>query len=224
MTHRATSSHTPLRRTLATLAAAASLAVIASIGVACMDPGEEDGEFLASVDCSKVPTWKPGLQIKGVNDQVQLGGKVFASLIGAYTVVNDQSWAPPTATLWRSVAQCGGTAQPPVTPPPVVVTPPPPATTPPPPKPPTGAPNGSLQCVFKGANAGLPGPKFDVQNGGKNVGNGKGGQFITGQCLSNADCASGCCALPCGICSGPGAQFQAGKQGCGFVGNTPATL
>jgi hypothetical protein len=24
--------------------------------------------------------------------------------------------------------------------------------------------------------------------------------------------------LPCGICSGPGAQFQAGKQGCGFGG------
>ena len=52
--------------------------------------------------------------------------------------------------------------------------------------------------------------------GTKNVGNGRGGQFITGQCLSNADCASGCCARPCGICSGPAASFQAGKQGCGF--------
>jgi hypothetical protein len=61
------------------------------------------------------------------------------------------------------------------------------------------------------------GPKFDPA-GEKNVGNGHGGQFIGGQCLSAADCASGCCALPCGICSGPGAQFQAGKQGCGFGG------
>jgi hypothetical protein len=60
------------------------------------------------------------------------------------------------------------------------------------------------------------GPKFDPA-GVKNVGNGKGQQFIGGQCLSAKDCASGCCALPCGICSGPGAQFQAGKKGCGFV-------
>src|SRR5262245_51563645 len=59
------------------------------------------------------------------------------------------------------------------------------------------------------------GPKFDPA-GDKNVGNGVGRQFIGGQCLGAKDCASGCCALPCGICSGPGAQFQAGKQGCGF--------
>jgi hypothetical protein len=70
----------------------------------------------------------------------------------------------------------------------------------------TGA---TLSCVG--------GPKFDPA-GEKNVGNGRGGQFIGGQCLSTADCASGCCAFPCGICSGPGAQFQAGKQGCGFGG------
>jgi hypothetical protein len=62
---------------------------------------------------------------------------------------------------------------------------------------------------------GAPGPRFDP-SGTKNLGNGRGEQFIGGQCLSQADCASGCCALPCGICSGPGAQFQAGKQGCGF--------
>jgi hypothetical protein len=72
----------------------------------------------------------------------------------------------------------------------------------------------SHQCVG--------GPKFDPA-GTKNVGNGHGGQFIGGQCLSAADCASGCCALPCGICSGPGAQFQAGKQGCGFVSHQPPT-
>ena len=61
------------------------------------------------------------------------------------------------------------------------------------------------------------GPKFDPA-GEKNVGNGAGRQFIGGQCLSAKDCASGCCAFPCGICSGPGAQFQAGKMGCGFGG------
>ncbi|KAI1329858.1 hypothetical protein F5Y16DRAFT_364857 [Xylariaceae sp. FL0255] len=62
--------------------------------------------------------------------------------------------------------------------------------------------------------------------GAKNVGNGKGIQFIGGQCDSSADCGSGCCAFlrDIGICSGPGAQFQAGKQGCGFGdgGSTPA--
>jgi hypothetical protein len=70
-----------------------------------------------------------------------------------------------------------------------------------------------------GGNGGqcVGGPKFEPA-GTKNVGNGHGGQFIGGQCLSAVDCASGCCALPCGICSGPGAQFQAGKQGCGFGG------
>jgi hypothetical protein len=40
------------------------------------------------------------------------------------------------------------------------------------------------------------GPKFDPA-GAKNVGNGHGLQFIGGQCLSTADCASGCCAKPC---------------------------
>ncbi len=79
----------------------------------------------------------------------------------------------------------------------------PPANNPPP------APMGGA------GNACVGGPKFDA-SGEKNVGNGAGQQFIGGQCLNAKDCASGCCALPCGICSGPGAQFQAGKQGCGF--------
>ncbi|KAI2608065.1 uncharacterized protein GGS25DRAFT_260379 [Hypoxylon fragiforme] len=56
--------------------------------------------------------------------------------------------------------------------------------------------------------------------GDKNVGNGQGIQFIGGQCLSSADCASTCCAVVTGesfgVCSGLGAQFQAGKAGCGF--------
>lgn len=60
------------------------------------------------------------------------------------------------------------------------------------------------------------GPPTPDPSGAKNVGNGKGQQFITGQCISSADCASTCCAGPAGICSGIGAQFQAGKTGCGF--------
>jgi len=59
-------------------------------------------------------------------------------------------------------------------------------------------------------------PPFDPA-GVPHVGNGQGEQFITGQCLSDADCGSGCCAFPTGICSGPGAAFQQGKQGCGFT-------
>jgi hypothetical protein len=76
--------------------------------------------------------------------------------------------------------------------------------------------------VARPEQACVGGPPFDA-SGDKNVGNGRGEQFIGGQCLGAADCASGCCALPCGICSGPGAQFQAGKQGCGFGGDTPMT-
>ena len=72
-----------------------------------------------------------------------------------------------------------------------------------------GTPAGALTAPANG------GPPFDI-NGVKNVGNGVGAQFITGQCLNNADCASGCCAGPSGICSGPGASTQAGKTGCGF--------
>jgi len=80
---------------------------------------------------------------------------------------------------------------------------------------------GSELNTRQGIHWCVGGPKFDPA-GEKNVGNGHGQQFIGGQCLSAADCASGCCALPCGICSGPGAQFQAGKQGCGFGDPKPA--
>ncbi|KAK1834398.1 hypothetical protein QBC39DRAFT_398245 [Podospora conica] len=74
----------------------------------------------------------------------------------------------------------------------------------------------------------LPRQNLPDPAGAKNLGNGRGIQFIGGQCLSAADCASGCCAtLPrggetIGVCSGVGAQFQAGKQGCGFGGAAPA--
>jgi hypothetical protein len=55
--------------------------------------------------------------------------------------------------------------------------------------------------------------------GAKNVGQGKGQQFITGGCTSNADCSSACCAgnPTAGVCSAEAAALQAGKTGCGFV-------
>ena len=85
-------------------------------------------------------------------------------------------------------------------------------------------PGGPHRSSPISARQNLPDPA-----GEKNVGNGAGAQFIAGQCLADADCASGCCAtLPrgaetIGVCSGVGAQNQAGKQGCGFggAGNAP---
>lgn len=55
--------------------------------------------------------------------------------------------------------------------------------------------------------------------GAKNVGAGKGAQFITGGCTANADCSTACCAnlSGVGICSAVAASNQAGKTGCGFV-------
>ncbi|KAH6676425.1 biotrophy-associated secreted protein 2 [Halenospora varia] len=63
--------------------------------------------------------------------------------------------------------------------------------------------------------------------GAKNVGLGTGAQFITGGCVSNADCSSGCCANASnvGVCSAEAAAFQNGKAGCDFVDpNSAATI
>ncbi|KAI0513327.1 hypothetical protein F5B22DRAFT_248698 [Xylaria bambusicola] len=71
-----------------------------------------------------------------------------------------------------------------------------------------------------------PAPALPDPAGDANVGNQNGGQFIGGQCINSLDCASTCCATfgSIGLCSGLGAQFQAGKTGCGFGASaTPAT-
>jgi len=55
--------------------------------------------------------------------------------------------------------------------------------------------------------------------GARNVGSGDGSQFITGGCVSNADCSSACCAnnsQGLGVCSAEAAALQNDKQGCGF--------
>jgi hypothetical protein len=165
--------------------------------VGCGAPEEGDGEVgIESVSCTSIRDWKVGDSYQA-GEQAQFEGAVF-KCVQSHKVL-DAGWTPKVvAALWTKVGICdagGGAQQPPVTQPPVTQ---PPVVQPP-------ATGG--QCVG--------GPKFDP-SGAKNVGNGKGQQFIGGQCLSTADCASGCCAFPCGICSGPGAQFQAGKQGCGF--------
>ncbi|KAK1981696.1 hypothetical protein LZ30DRAFT_781860 [Colletotrichum cereale] len=77
----------------------------------------------------------------------------------------------------------------------------------------------SLVAAWFAATAlAVPSPLTPDPSGKKNVGNGQGAQFIGGACLNSRDCASACCATlsGAGICSGLGAQFQAGKQGCGF--------
>ncbi|KAK6385559.1 hypothetical protein LTS17_001127 [Exophiala oligosperma] len=56
--------------------------------------------------------------------------------------------------------------------------------------------------------------------GAANVGNGAGKQFITGQCLSDADCASGCCGFKSGKCAGA-VIAQTRDGGCGFGDATP---
>ncbi|KAL2106508.1 hypothetical protein VUR80DRAFT_6640 [Thermomyces stellatus] len=66
--------------------------------------------------------------------------------------------------------------------------------------------------------------------GAANVGNGQGQQFITGGCVSDADCDQtiACCAdngQGVGVCSGIAAAEQNGKLGCGFVDpNADATI
>ncbi|TDZ15587.1 hypothetical protein Cob_v011517 [Colletotrichum orbiculare MAFF 240422] len=75
-------------------------------------------------------------------------------------------------------------------------------------------------ALFAASCLAAPNPLTPDPAGAKNVGNGQGAQFIGGACLNGRDCASTCCATldGAGICSGLGAQFQAGKQGCGFGG------
>ncbi|KAI8947899.1 hypothetical protein F4801DRAFT_488697 [Xylaria longipes] len=54
--------------------------------------------------------------------------------------------------------------------------------------------------------------------GAANVGAGNGAQFITGQCISDADCASTCCASD-GKCAAPAVvNSPQDSRTCGFVG------
>jgi hypothetical protein len=56
--------------------------------------------------------------------------------------------------------------------------------------------------------------------GAQNVGKGNASQFITGQCFSDADCASGCCGFKSGKCAGA-IIAQTRDGGCGFGNSSP---
>jgi hypothetical protein len=56
--------------------------------------------------------------------------------------------------------------------------------------------------------------------GSANVGKANGSQFITGQCFSDADCASGCCGFNTGKCAGA-IIAQTRDGGCGFGDGAP---
>lgn len=82
-------------------------------------------------------------------------------------------------------------------------------------------PASSLSLVAGRAANGTAAAAAD-QAGSQNVGKGDGSQFITGQCVADADCASGCCAKPNGVCSAPAVANEQGKQGCGFTSGAGA--
>jgi hypothetical protein len=211
MTDRSPSVLTPVHRPIRFRRAAgvgiALLVVLAGCSAGGSSDEAESSASAISTSCpATIAPWAIGTSYK-VGQLVTFKGGVF-SCRQAHTA--EDGWFPDVVlALWLPVTcSSGGAAAP--APKPTATTPPAPptATAPPAAPPPATGGNGST-CVG--------GPKFDPA-GAKNVGNGHGVQFIGGQCLDAADCASGCCALPCGICSGPGAQFQAGKQGCGFGG------
>ena len=198
MKHRQTFPPTWVLGSLAVIVAAASLA---GCMVGDADEDDEIGAFYAGLpeeDCAGVKEWALNT-IYPIGTKVTDTGDVFRARYSHTAFA--PNWNPKNAgSIWLAVGRCsggggGGGGQPQPQPQPQPLPPPP------------------GQC----APNGRPGPIFDPA-GTKNVGNGRGEQFIGGQCLDTADCASGCCARPCGICSGPGAQFQNGKQGCGFGG------
>ncbi|OAA65472.1 hypothetical protein SPI_02259 [Niveomyces insectorum RCEF 264] len=79
--------------------------------------------------------------------------------------------------------------------------------------------------TFAAVALAVPSPVTPDPAGTHNVGNGQGAQFITGACLSTADCSQAvvhsCCAFiaggaATGICSGFDVANVNGKAGCGF--------
>ncbi|KAI1127026.1 hypothetical protein F5Y10DRAFT_200865 [Nemania abortiva] len=53
--------------------------------------------------------------------------------------------------------------------------------------------------------------------GAQNVGTGSGQQFITGQCISDADCASGCCATGGACAARAVVESPQDARECGFT-------
>ncbi|KAI1313189.1 hypothetical protein F5Y03DRAFT_158764 [Xylaria venustula] len=84
----------------------------------------------------------------------------------------------------------------------------------------TGSATSSSAAASTGSSGSTSGTVTVDPNaaGAQNVGAGDGSQFITGQCLSDADCASGCCATG-GACAARAVVESAqDPRDCGFVG------
>ncbi|KAI0546736.1 hypothetical protein F4679DRAFT_587262 [Xylaria curta] len=93
-------------------------------------------------------------------------------------------------------------------------------TTPAPNTPDTTTPDNSNSSGGSGSGSGSTGTVTVDTNapGAANVGAGNGAQFITGQCISDADCASTCCASD-GKCAAPAVvNSPQDSRTCGFVG------
>jgi hypothetical protein len=196
----------PLSSSLALLLAA--MATTAACSSASSDGSQSSAEDLSQAQCNAAKVWAPNTAYK-VGDVVSFEGVDYV-VIQAHT--SEFVWPPNIVPALYQVTSCSSSGS--AAPAPAPTTAPAPTAAPTTKTPPPAAPPAATGSTGSGTTC-VGGPKFDPA-GTKNVGNGHGGQFIGGQCLSAADCASGCCALPCGICSGPGAQFQAGKEGCGF--------
>lgn len=198
------------RQTAATLAAATVAFLLGATGCAIgeTDSGLDVDNFAkVKIQCpSVVEAWTPTISYRAGDVRTFNGGTFQCRT--AHTPASN--WNPiDAASLWLEV-EC-------------INAPTPPTNNPPPNNPP---PSNNPVVTAKGGEApgfgrcnsfatGLPGPLFDAAGVNK-VGNGRGEQFITGRCLTNADCGSGNCAGPCGICSGPAVCGAAGKTGCGF--------
>lgn len=76
-------------------------------------------------------------------------------------------------------------------------------------------PASSRASATPAAAASLSGARAAAAANPSLAGNGQGKQFITGACLSDADCASGCCGFNTGLCAGP-VVAQERDGGCGF--------
>jgi hypothetical protein len=176
-------------------------ALLFGLVAGCVGDAPPDPNGSLANACAGIPAWAQGTTYAS-GDLVTDTGDAFSARVGHTAFASN--WNPKSAaSLWLAVGDCGdgggggGDEQPP-------------------PDDDEEEVDEELPPPADGCDAtGRPGPLFDPA-GVPNIGNGNGEQFIGGQCLDASDCASGCCAKPCGICSGPGAQFQNGKLGCGF--------
>jgi hypothetical protein len=188
MKHRPSPVRTTVRRSLASLAVVASLALLVALGSACVigEAWESDDSraALPDIDCSGLAEWQQNIAYPA-GHVVTDTGDAFSARVAHTSFAPD--WNPKrAASLWLATGHCvngggaggggagdggggGGVEQPP---------------------PPADDDDEQIPPPAEGCQLnGRPGPLFDPA-GAKNVGNGNGEQFIGGQCLDASDCAS----------------------------------